>query len=129
MPTGKPKAGFRRSKRYWEQATKAQTAQQIEADLQGKAPRIIAELEKLTKPISCPNCGHVIEVIDKDVGFYLVDHAIGKSRSRLEMDITQTIQLNADQIDQVIRKHLPQIVEIYGADIRGLLAPIKDETQ
>jgi len=127
MPTGKPNAGFRRSKKYWEQASKAQSAQEIELDLQTKAPGLIAELEKLTKPFECPHCGNQIKLIDKDVAFFLIDHAIGKSKSRSEVDITHNIQLNADQIDQVIRNHLPQIVEIYGAEIRGLLAPVTSE--
>ena len=122
MPKGIPTAGYRKTSKY-----KARTAQEIEQDLQNKAPGILAELEKLTKPFECPHCGNTIKIIDKDVGMYLVDHAIGKAKSRAEIDITQTIQLNADQIDSVIRKHLPQIVEIYGADIRALLAPVEDK--
>ena len=127
MPTGKPKAGFRRSKKYWDQASKAQSAQEIELDLQTKAPGLIAELEKLTKPFACPHCGNEIKLIDKDVAFFLIDHAIGRSKSRTEVDITQTIQLNADQIDQVLRNNLPQIVELYRAEIAGLLGPVTSE--
>jgi len=127
MPTGKPKAGFRRSKKYWDQASKAQSAQEIELDLQTKAPGLIAELEKLTKPFACPHCGNEIKLIDKDVAFFLIDHAIGRSKSRSEVEITQTIQLNADQIDQVLRNNLPQIVEIYRTEIAGLLGPVTSE--
>jgi len=47
----------------------------------------------------------MINVIDKDVGMYLVDHAIGKAKSRTEVDITQTLQLTADQIDLLIERY------------------------
>ena len=117
MPTGTPKAGFRRSKSYWSKVVDTQSAQDIELNLQKDAPRYIKELTKLTKPIVCPECGNEIKVIDKDVLMYLVDHAIGKSKSRTEVDLTTNIQLNADQIDQVLRNHLPQIVELYRSEI------------
>ena len=112
MPKGHPTAGYRQTKRY-----KVKTVQELEQDIQGKAPRLVEELEKLTKPIECPGCGTLIHVIDKDVAMYLIDHAIGKSKSRTEVDLTTNIQLNADQIDQVIHNHLPQIVELYRSEI------------
>ena len=116
MPTGIPKAGYRKTDKY-----KARTLQDIEIDLQGKAPGLIAELEKLTKPIECPHCGNRIEIIDKDVAMYLIDHAIGKAKMRQEVDITTTMVLNADQIDSVIKNNLPQKVSMYREEIRGLL--------
>ena len=121
MPTGTPKAGYRRSKGYYKKVAEAQSAQEIELNLQKDAPRYIKELERLTKPIPCPQCGNEIKVIDKDVLMYLVDHAIGKSKSRAEVDITQTIQLNADQLDAFMRNHLPQWVEMYYNEIVALL--------
>jgi len=117
MPKGIPKAGFRRTKVY-----KTKSLQELEQELALKVPDIVAELEKLTKPIECPNCGNTIKVIDKDVGMYLVDRVLGKPKQRQELDITQSIQLNADQIDRVIRNHLPQIVEMYGSEICALLS-------
>lgn len=116
MPKGIPKAGFRRTGRR-----KSKTLQELEQELALKAPGIVAELEKLTKPIECPSCGHTIKVIDKDVGMYLVDRVMGKPKQRQELDITQSIQLNADQIDSVIKRHLPQVVEMYKPEIIALI--------
>ncbi len=53
---------------------------------------------------------------------YLVDRALGKPKQKQEVDITENIQLNADQIDQILRNHLPQIVEMYRPEIAGLFA-------
>jgi hypothetical protein len=82
----------------------------------------VEELEKLTKPWSCPHCGNEIRIIDKDVGMYLVDRSLGKPKQKQEVDITQNIQLSADQIDGVLRNHLPQIVELYRPEIHALLS-------
>lgn len=98
MPKGKPKAGFRRTKRY-----KTKSLQELERDIANKAPDIVEELEKLTKPFPCPHCGNEIRIIDKDVGIYLVDRALGKPKQRQEVDITQNIQLSADDIDRIIQ--------------------------
>ena len=116
MPKGIPKAGFRRTGRR-----NSKTLQELEQELALKAPDIVAELEKLTKPIECPNCGNSIKVIDKDVGMYLLDRVMGKPKQKHEVDITENIQLNADQIDMVLKNHLPQIVELYKPEIRALL--------
>lgn len=116
MPKGIPRAGFRRTGKH-----KSQTLQELEQELAHKAPDIVAELEKLTKPIECPNCGNSIKVIDKDVGMYLLDRVMGKPKQKHEVDITETIQLSADQIDQVLRNHLPQIIELYKPEIIALL--------
>ena len=116
MPRGVPTAGFRRTEKY-----KGRSIQDIEKELAFKVPDIVSELEKLTKPIACPNCNHVIKIIDKDVGMYLIDRVLGKPTQRHEVDVTETIQLDADQIESVLLKHLPQIVEMYGPQIRALL--------
>ena len=42
MPTGTPKAGFRRSKSYWSKVVDTQSAQDIELNLQKDAPRYIS---------------------------------------------------------------------------------------
>ena len=117
MPKGVPRAGFRRTRRH-----KSKTLQELEQELALKAPDIVAELEKLTKPIECPGCGNTIKVIDKDVGMYLLDRVMGKPKQKHEVDIAENIQLNADQIDMIVKNHLPRIVELYGPEIRGLLA-------
>ena len=117
MPKGIPRAGFRRTKGY-----KTKSLQELERDIANKAPYIVEELEKLTKPFPCPHCGNEIRIVDKDVGMYLVDRALGKPKQKHEVDIAENIQLNADQIDMVLKNHLPQIVELYKPEIRGLLA-------
>ena len=122
MPTGIPKKGFRRTKKL-----DTPSLQDVERRLALRVPDIIQELEKLTKPISCPHCGGEVKVIDKDVGMYLIDRVMGKPTQKHELDITETIQLNADQIDQVLRNHLSQIVELYKVEIAGLLGTVDGE--
>lgn len=68
-----------------------------------------------------PSLWQQIRIIDKDIGMYLVDGALGKPKQKQEIDITQTIQFDATQIEQVIKDHLPRIVEMCGPEIRGLL--------
>ena len=121
MPVGVPKAGFRRSKKYWEKVIDQRSVEDIEADLRAKVPRFIEELEKRTKSIPCPHCGGKVDVIDKDVLFFLIDHAIGKPTQKTELDITQTLVFNADQLDTIIRNNLPQVVQAYESEIRKIL--------
>jgi len=99
MPKGIPAAGFRRTRKY-----KVKSLQELELDTANKAPYIVEELEKLTKPFPCPHCGNEIRMIDKDVGMYLVDRALGKPKQKQEIDVTGTIarQLTADEIDEII---------------------------
>ena len=116
MPTGQPKLGYRKTKQY-----ASKTTAEIEKELSFRVPDILRKLEELTKPITCPGCGTSIPIIDKEVGMYLVDRVLGKSKQKVEMDVTQTVQLSADQIDNVLRNHLPQVVQMYEPEIRGLL--------
>ena len=97
MPKGIPKAGFRRTGRR-----KSKTLQELEQELALKVPDIVAELEKLTKPFGCRHCGNEIRIIDKEVGMYLVDRVLGKPKQKHEVDITETIQLTADQVDTLL---------------------------
>ena len=73
----------------------------------------------MTKPIECPSCGQSIHVIDKDVGMYLVDRVLGKPKQQVKVDITETIQLTADQIDLIVERY--QIVQraLLGEVIEG----------
>ena len=100
MPKGKPSRGFRRTVRY-----KTRTLQDIEQEIQSKTPELVEKLENLTKPIVCPECGHVIEMIDKDVAMFLIDHGIGKPRQKLEMDITERIVLTSVQIEKIMQRY------------------------
>jgi hypothetical protein len=47
---------------------------------------------------------------------------MGKPKQKHEVDITENIQLTADQIDTLVVRHLPQIVEMYKSEIAGLLS-------
>ena len=100
MPRGKPKRGFRRTVRY-----KTRTLQDIEQEIQSKTPELVEKLENLTKPIICPECGHITEMIDKDVAMFLIDHGIGKPRQKLEVDITDRIVLTSVQIDKIMQRY------------------------
>ena len=100
MPKGKPTRGFRRTVRY-----KTRTLQDIEQEIQSKTPELVEKLENLTKPIVCPECGHVIEMIDKDVAMFLIDHGIGKPRQKLEVDITERIVLTSVQIERIMQRY------------------------
>ena len=119
MPTGKPKSGFRRCKKYWEQARDNLSIMEVEKELQGKLPRLLEELEKLTKPIPCPNCGHTIQHMDKDVGMYLVDRVMGKPTQKHEVDITEQIILSGDQIDIVVERYRIAEKALLGEVIEG----------
>ena len=105
MPTGIPKRGFRRSKRY-----KTQTLGDIEDRIQSEVPALLTKLENLTKSISCPNCGHIINIVDKEVAMFLIDHGIGKPRQKLEVDVTERIELSPLQIERIIERY--QIAEL-----------------
>ena len=100
MPKGIPTKGYRATKKY-----KAKSLQELEQDIASKAPWYAEELEKYIKPFACPHCGNEIQVIDKEVAMYMIDRALGKPVQKHELDITETIQLTADQIDTLIERY------------------------
>ena len=86
--------------------------------------RIVKNLEKWSKgkEVICPEClkhtgVYVPDTVALQSAIELLNRRLGKPVQRQEIDITTTIQLNADQIDQVLRNHLPQIVELYRSEI------------
>ena len=90
-------------------------------------PQIVKRLEKWSKgsEIVCPHCNtptgaYTADTVALQSAIELLNRRLGKPAQKHEIDITQTIQLNADQIDSVLRNHLPQIVEIYGTEIKQL---------
>ena len=99
MPVGIPKAGYRRSKKL-----KGRTLAEIEAELAYKVPDLVAELEKISKPLPCPHCGEMIPLADRDAIIYLIDRAMGKPKQRSEIDVTQSIVFSADQIEAIISR-------------------------
>ena len=116
MPKGIPKRGFRRSRKI-----DPVSLERIERELLAKIPDFTAKLEELTRDTICVHCGNVVKGPDREALIYLCNRALGMPRQRQELDITQTIQLDADQIEAVIRNHLPRIVEMYRPEIAGLL--------
>ncbi len=128
MPRGVPLKGFRRTGKY-----KARSLQELEQDIASKAVVFVAELEKYIKPFPCPHCGNTIKVVDKEVAMYMVDRALGKPKQKHEVDVAETIQLTADQIDRILEshiwsfmtliaeRHLGAFVAKYQLAIRGLL--------
>lgn len=90
--------------------------------------KLFRQLDKWAegKPVICPYC-------DKDTGartadtvalqsaIELLNRKLGKPAQKHEIDITQTIQFTADQIDAIVINHLPQIVEMYLPQIKALL--------
>jgi len=114
MPKGVPKAGFRKTGKH-----KSQTLQELEQAIAEKAPGFVEELEKYVKPFPCPHCGNEIQVIDKEVAMYMVDRALGKPKLKHEVDITEQMQFNADDIEKIIDRH-PVLSKI--RDLVGLIA-------
>ena len=118
MPTGIPRKGYRRTKKI-----EGKTLSDIERELAFRVPDIIAELERLTKPITCPSCGNSIHVIDKEVGMYLVDRVMGKPTQKHELDITETIQLSGDQIDLLIERYKIATMPLIEGDFKPIDNP------
>ena len=116
MPKGIPKKGFRRSRKL-----SNVSLEEIERNLVKRSPDFLEKLEELTKPLSCPSCGNTVRGPDRDAIIYLCNRALGMPKQRTELDITQRIELNADQIHQVLQNNLPVIVELYETEIRKLL--------
>ena len=78
------------------------------------------------KPVICPHClkdtgAYTADTVALQAAIELLNRKRGKVPQSVQLDVTETIVLNADQIDQVLRKHLPQIVEIYKPEITALL--------
>ena len=96
--------------------------------------KIFKNLEKWSggKEVICPKClertgVYVPDTIALQSAIELLNRRLGKVPQSVQLDITETIQLNADQIDQVLRNNLPQIVELYRTEIAGLLGPVTSE--
>jgi len=80
------------------------------------------------KEVICPHCtkptgAYTADTVALQSAIELLNRKRGKVPQSVQLDITETIQLNADQIDSVIRNHLPQIIELYRVEIAGLLSP------
>ena len=97
-------------------------------------PKIVKNLEKWSQghEVICPKCLehtniYVPDTVALQSAIELLNRRLGKPVQRQEIDITSHVQFNADQLDTIIRNHLPQIVEIYRAEIAGLLSEGKGD--
>jgi len=95
-------------------------------------PKIVKNLEKWSqgKEVICPKClehtgVYVPDTVALQSAIELLNRRLGKPAQKHEIDITTTIQLNADQIDTVLRNHLPQVVEMYQVEILEILSQRK----
>jgi len=100
MPKGIPKKGFRISSKH-----KGRGIERLETRLQDDVPRLVEALEQLTRPLPCPQCGHIIKLMDREAACFLIDHAIGKPRQKVEMDITKKIELSPEQIERLMKRY------------------------
>ena len=78
------------------------------------------------KSVICPFCNrdtgaYTADTVALQSAIELLNRRLGKPLQKQELSITETIQLSADQIDMVLKNHLPQIVELYKTEITGLL--------
>ena len=122
MPKGIPKKGFRRSQKL------SQVSQEeIERNLVKRSPDFLDKLEELTKDVTCPHCGNQVRGPDRDALIYLCNRAMGMPKQRQE--VSQTIELSADQAMQVIMRN-PLLARAYEiAQREQLSAHNKDSTQ
>ena len=97
MPKGIPKKGFRRS-----QKLSSVSLEEIERNLVKRSPDFLEKLEELTKPLTCPSCGHSVRGPDREAMIYLCNRALGMPRQKTEVDVTHNIALSADQIDGLL---------------------------
>ena len=95
-------------------------------------PKIVKNLEKWSQghEVTCPHCQertgvYVPDTVALQSAVELLNRRLGKPVQRQEIDVTTTIQLNADQLDNVLRNHLPQVVEMYKGEILQILEETK----
>jgi len=78
------------------------------------------------KEVICPFCNrntgaYTADTVALQSAIELLNRRLGKPVQKHEVDITETIQLNADQWDTVLRNRLPQLVEMFKAEILEIL--------
>lgn len=75
-------------------------------------PKIVKNLEKWSsgKEVTCPHClkstnVYVPDTIALQSALELLNRRLGKVPQSVQLDITETIQLNADQVDMLIERY------------------------
>ena len=76
--------------------------------------------------VMCPHClkmtgRYTADTVALQSAIELLNRRLGKVPQSVQLDVTERIVLNADQIDRVMKNHLPQIIEIYKPEITALL--------
>ena len=78
------------------------------------------------EPVICPWCNkntgkRTADTVALQSNLEIINRKLGKVPQSVQVDITETINLNADQLETVLHRHLPQIVELYRQEIIPLL--------
>jgi hypothetical protein len=130
MHTIKPKHGGRRPGAGRKKTPSTQLKDAIQ---EINIPKIVKKLERWSqgKEVVCPHCQertgvYVPDTVALQSALELLNRRLGKVPQQVQVDITETIQLNADQLEGVLRNNLPQIVEMYRTEIMGLLGPVSE---
>lgn len=85
-------------------------------------PKIVKNLEQWSKgkEVICPHClektgVYVPDTIALQSALELLNRRLGKVPQSVQLDITETIQLNADQVDTILTRILssPEALEFY----------------
>jgi hypothetical protein len=86
-------------------------------------PRIVQKLKEWTegKEVVCPHCGEntgcsIPDTVSLQSAIELLNRRLGKVPQQVQVDVTQTIQLSADQVDLLLLRY--QIAQ------RALPAPV-----
>ena len=85
-------------------------------------PKIVKNLEKWSngKEVVCPRCDkgtgvYVPDTIALQSALELLNRRLGKVPQSVQLDITESIQLNADQVDTILTRILssPEALEFF----------------
>jgi len=83
--------------------------------LQDDLPTIIERLKRLAygEPVICPKCGASVGInkIDRDAAIYLIDRVLGKPKQVSEVDVTERIELTADQCAALLLRAKAAMIE------------------
>ena len=97
-------------------------------------PKIVKNLERWSegKEVVCPHCTertgvYVPDTVALQSAIELLNRRLGKVPQQVQLDITEKIQLTADQSDILIIKHLPGLLRLIAEKYRIDLMPLLPE--
>ena len=89
-------------------------------------PKIVKNLEKWSegKEVICPHCAertgcYIPDTVSLQSALELLNRRLGKVPQSVQVDITETIQLSADQIDLLIERYKIANQALLGEVIEG----------